>query len=147
MHVVVVVLWRRSPWSHKKCWSPTKIRTTRKKSKIRLLPNTRDEESAHELKTNVQTELTFLSHPIHYLRTSSSLLPTRDSDPGSHSRLFSLLPATVRAFIFIVGMLALGMQIIAWSVDLCVSLHHSRLLAGTYFFWLAIELCSGLDTM
>ena len=30
-----------------------------------------------------------------------SLLPTRNSDPGSHSRLFSPLPATVRAFFFI----------------------------------------------
>ena len=30
-----------------------------------------------------------------------SLLPTRNSDPGSHSRLFYPLPATVRAFIFI----------------------------------------------
>ena len=30
-----------------------------------------------------------------------SLLPTRNSDPGSHSRLFSPLPATVRAFIFV----------------------------------------------
>ena len=30
-----------------------------------------------------------------------SLLPTRNSDPASHSRLFSPLPATVRAFIFI----------------------------------------------
>ena len=29
------------------------------------------------------------------------LLPIRNSDPGSHSRLFYPLPATVRAFIFI----------------------------------------------
>ena len=38
-----------------------------------------------------------LIHPIYCLRTSSSLslLPTRTSDPGSHSRLFFPLPATV----------------------------------------------------
>ena len=32
----------------------------------------------------------FFSHPIHYLRTSS--LSPSNSDPGSHSRLFSPLP-------------------------------------------------------
>ena len=38
-------------------------------------------------------------HPICYLRSSFSLPPmnSRDSDPGSHSRLFSPLPTTVRA--------------------------------------------------
>ena len=39
----------------------------------------------------------FFAYPIYYLHPSSSLslLPTRNSDPGSHSRLFSPLPATV----------------------------------------------------
>ena len=41
--------------------------------------------------------LVFFPHPIHFLRTYMhlllSLLPTRNSDPGSHSRLFSPLPA------------------------------------------------------
>ena len=39
--------------------------------------------------------------PIYYLRSScSSYLPLRNLDPGSHSRPYSSLPATVRAYIF-----------------------------------------------
>ena len=40
-------------------------------------------------------------HPISYLRPSIlSLPPSRNSDPGSHSRLFSPLSTTVRALSF-----------------------------------------------
>ena len=40
----------------------------------------------------------FFPHPIYYLRPSFfPLPPSRNSDAGSHSRLFSPLPTTVRA--------------------------------------------------
>ena len=45
--------------------------------------------------------LLFLLIPFVIFAHLLSLLPTRNSDPGSHSRLFYSLPATVRAFIFI----------------------------------------------
>ena len=43
----------------------------------------------------------FFPHPICYPRTTLALLPSSNSDPGSHSEPFSPLPTSVRAFIFI----------------------------------------------
>ena len=40
----------------------------------------------------------FLAHPIYII---FALSPTRNSDPGSPSMLFSPLPTTLRGFIFI----------------------------------------------
>ena len=42
----------------------------------------------------------YFFHPIYYPRTTLALLPSSNSDLGSHSGFFSPLPTTVRAFIF-----------------------------------------------
>ena len=56
------------------------------------------------VRTYVRTYFFFFSHTWYHLLSSPiffSLPPTRNSDPGSHCRLFSPPPATARAFIFI----------------------------------------------
>ena len=68
--------------------------------------NCRSEKSNQSMAIEIVSILVFFlffffAHLIHYLRTSSSLLSSRKSGPGSHSRLFYPLPATVRAFTFI----------------------------------------------
>ena len=42
----------------------------------------------------------FFFNSFYYRRPSFSLPPSRNSDPGSHSRLFSPIPTTVRALHF-----------------------------------------------
>ena len=45
--------------------------------------------------------IVFLHRPIYYPRTTLALLPSSNSDPGSHRRRSSPLPTTARAVIFI----------------------------------------------
>ena len=54
----------------------------------------------HPRKKLYQVYIYILLIPFIIFAHLLSLLPTRNSDPGSHNRLFSPLSATVRAFIF-----------------------------------------------
>ena len=63
----------------------------------------------------------FFAHLLFYLRTFpfSFSLPSRSSDPGSLSRLFSPLPTTVHAFFFIARLFQLFLSS-STRIELCL---------------------------
>ena len=64
--------------------------------------------------TYIPWYICFFFHPLYYPRTTLALPPSSNSDPGSHSGPSSPLPTTVRAFIFIAGILEHFSSLVDW---------------------------------